>query len=122
LYKDGEIQMPVANVSCAAGQVSDPVQLNLEQFRNGVSVICDAVGVTGTFKVEVSNDPPALPGRLDIISSTDPRAPTHWADHDELVSKSADAVSNIAYPVQWVRLNCASVSAGAVSLGVAQGY
>lgn len=115
--------MATASVTAAAGLVSDYIRIDLANFRTGVSLICDVgVGITGNYTIEVSNDPATGATPLAAIPQSLLSSVTHWVSHDVLQAQTADAVSNLAYPVQWLRVNANAVASGTVTLGVAQGY
>ena len=113
--------MPVITVSAKAGQISDYVKIYLPRWSVGNSLICyvDSV-ITGTYTVEVSNDGPVGPAGLISIPAARAPGVVRWVSQGVLQTQSAAALSNLAYPVQWVRLNGSALLSGQVSLSVAQ--
>lgn len=110
------------SVSCAAGGYSDIIQFNTDKGAGTASFVLSVSGISGTYTVEVSNDAPRTTNALTKFVAADVPLVTHFASHDVLVGLSANAVGNLAYMTQYARLNCTSVGAGSVTLGVAQVY
>jgi hypothetical protein len=85
-------------------------QLDIDQARSitSLGLICTlSAGANLTYSVQVSADPPTEP----IVD---------WNNHDVLVSQTASANSNVAYPITALRLAVTSYTSGSVTLGVAQ--
>lgn len=57
---------------------------------------------------------------VQVTADPIPSASGNWNSHDVLVSQTASANSNIAYPVTGLRLNVTSYTSGSVNLGVAK--
>lgn len=57
---------------------------------------------------------------VQVTADPIPSDSGYWNDHDVLVSQTASANSNIAFPVTGVRLKVTSYTSGSVNLGVAK--
>lgn len=103
--------MATKQVSASASGLY-PVAVALNQMSNGASIgilVTVPNGVTVSYTVQVSGDP----------ATANP--PTNLNPHDTLgTAKTASANGSQAYPVQWIVLNVASISGGAIVMSVIQ--
>lgn len=107
------------SVKVSSATASAPIRVNSKQpFSNfGLGLFVDvSSGATLTYSVQYTYDQPEDSYPTDFSTDAD------WRDVDGLSGLSADEESNIAYPVNAVRLNVTSYTDGDATLTVTQAY
>ncbi len=80
---------------------SDPIRLNQDEasFKISVIGICNA-GFNGTYKIQYS------PNNID------------WIDHEVAVNLVTSGCNNLFFPVPWMRIVLAGLSAGSLTVHI----
>lgn len=102
------IRVPVS--SATTSQVV-PLDQYISPENVTVAVVLSA-GASLTYKVQYTFD--------DVFAATFNPATANWNDHATLVSKTASADGNFAFPVTGVRLNVTPYTSGTATLTVLQ--
>jgi len=105
---------PVTYSQTATG-ISNPVPLDHKTDPFNVTVAVDISGGTATCTVQFSVDDPAAYASAALYNSN-----ATWFNHATLVSATASATGNIAFPVRAVRTNIASLSGATVKTTIIQ--
>ena len=97
------------------GAVSKSLRLNSKAENFKVGLFADVTG-TLTYSVEYAYEQPEDSYSVSYSSSAD------WRVVDGLSAQTTDQQSNLAYPVNAVRLKITSYTSGSVKLTATQGY
>lgn len=103
--------MRPVTVTLSGAGVSNPVPLDIYNDPFNVALFLKVSGVN-TSDVEYTSDDPFDP-------SFNPASAT-WYKHPNMTGLSANADSNLAFPVRAVRLNCTAFTNGSAALTIIQ--
>jgi hypothetical protein len=103
--------MPAYTVTVSSQTDSPPVPINLKRYKQGCGLIVTITG-TLTASIQVTGD--------NVFGNTYVASSGNWNNHDTLVTLTASANGNLAFPVTAVRIHCSAYTSGSVTLSVVQ--